>query len=470
MRRVEAITTRKTKIVCTLGPATSSEDMIRSLILKGVDCFRLNFSHGTLEEHEGRIRIIRKAAKELGKVVAVMQDLPGPKIRVGLLKKGVILLRKGDNVELVEESIYTGKDYEIPVNLEKLSESISKSSIISLADGTIKLRVTGEQRGKVKCLCIQGGQLVSGKGVNITGLKYSGLTQRDKELIKFGLEQNVDFVAVSFVKSSKDMVEARNEVAKSKEKPLLIAKIEKKEAVKDLVNIIRESDCIMVARGDLGVENPLELVPVIQKHIINVAMKNSKPTITATQILESMVLNPSPTRAEVTDIANAIIDGTDALMLSEETAVGKYPLACVEVLDKVARVTEMKMMKNWRHAEISSIRDAKSSLAEATVRISREINSEIIISLSDSMEFVTGVSRHRPEALVIVPTDSESQMRKLKIVWGVKPVEFNVLSMKADEVAASMASKLGLKSNKLCVAVGKEAMGEGGLFVFRPKN
>src|SRR5579884_4291609 len=227
MRRVEAITTRKTKIVCTLGPATSSEDMIRSLILKGVDCFRLNFSHGTLEEHEGRIRIIRKAAKELGKVVAVMQDLPGPKIRVGLLKKG-------DNVELVEESIYTGKDYEIPVNLEKLSESISKSSIISLADGTIKLRVTGEQRGKVKCLCIQGGQLVSGKGVNITGLKYSGLTQRDKELIKFGLEQNVDFVAVSFVKSSKDMVEARNEVAKSKEKPLLIAKIEKKEAVKDL--------------------------------------------------------------------------------------------------------------------------------------------------------------------------------------------------------------------------------------------
>jgi pyruvate kinase len=469
-KRAIGITSRKTKIVCTIGPATSSEDMVRSLILRGVDCFRLNFSHGTLEEHADRIRTIRKAAGELSKIVAVMQDLPGPKIRVGLLRNGVMQLRRGDNVELVEESNYTAKDYEIPINMEKLSESIVKSSTISLADGTIKLRVVGEEKGKVKCICTQGGQLVSGKGVNIAGLKYSGLTQRDRELIKFGLEQNVDFIAVSFVKSSKDMVEARSEIAMSSEKPLLIAKIEKKEAVKDLVNIIRESDCIMVARGDLGVENPLELVPIIQKRIINLAMQNSKPTITATQILESMVLNPSPTRAEVTDIANAIIDGTDALMLSEETAVGRYPLACVEVLDKVARVTEVKMMKNWRHAEISSRNDVKSSLAEAAVKISKEINSEIIISLSDSLEFVAGVSRHRPQAFIIVPTDSDSKMRKLNIVWGVKPVEFNRSSMKVDDVAATIASKLGLNGKKLCVAVGREAMGEGGLFVFRPKN
>ncbi|MEM0118510.1 MAG: pyruvate kinase [Conexivisphaerales archaeon] len=465
------VPSRKTKIVCTLGPATDSEDMVRSLIIKGADCFRLNFSHGTPEEHGRRISMIRRIAEELERPVAIMQDLPGPKVRVGLLREGVMQLRKGDSVKLVEEDMYSGSEKEIPINMERFSEAVRDGVTISLADGTIRLKVVKKHEDAVECVCIQGGQLVSGKGVNIAELSYSGLTEKDRKLMKFGIDNGVDLVAVSFVRSAQDMVEARREIERigKEEKPLLVAKIEKKEALKDLTNIIKQSDCVMVARGDLGVENPIENVPMIQKQIINLSLLYAKPTITATQILESMVINPTPTRAEVTDIANAIIDGTDALMLSEETAVGKYPVECVEVLDKVARVTEARMIKKL--ARFDAVNgDVLSSLTEAAVRISEETSSKVIVSLSDSPEFVCQVTRHKPQAEVIVPTSSQKRMRVLSILWGVIPTYLTGLSNKVDEMASQVAERFELGREQLCVAVGKEAMGEGGLFVFRPRR
>lgn len=455
---------RKTKIVCTVGPSSDSEDKVASLIRAGADCFRLNFSHGTPEQHLESIKRIRDVSRKMKASIAIMQDLPGPKLRVGLLRQGSITLKKGQSIYLFDERIEE-EEKGIPANFENLYPAVREGSLISLSDGTIRLKVISKEKGRILCKCLQGGQLLSGKGINLPSSSegLSALTERDKKLLEFGLKYEVDAVAISFVKSSSDILLAKSLVKDSKKRPLVVAKIEKREALKDLHNIIKESDVVMVARGDLGVENPLEQVPLIQKQIINLCLENSKPVITATQILESMVNNPTPTRAEVTDIANAILDGTDALMLSEETAVGKYPVECVKVLDRVSRITESRM-KGLRRFERVKKGD-EEALTEAAVVLTEGLSAKAIIAMSDKPSFVAKVSRHRPSSLIIAPTEDEQRANQLRLVWGVIP-QFIRRGMTSNELVKLAVHRLKLSKGSYIVTIGG-AKGERSLSIMQ---
>jgi pyruvate kinase len=334
---------RLTKIVCTLGPSTSDFKSIKELIDSGMDFARLNFSHGNYEEHMSRIYILKKLSKN-GKKIKILQDLPGPKIRVGKID-GQIILKDGAEIKLTTAQ---EDELSIPVMYKQLPESVSVGSDVLLCDGAIKLKVLETGRDYVLCKVETGGTVISHKGVNITGTtsKVSAITKEDIKHIKFGAKQNVDYIAVSFVNRAKDIEFAKSIISKTGKEIPVIAKIEKKEAIENIDSIIKASDAVMVARGDLAVEIGFENVPLAQKLIIKRANALGKPVITATQMLLSMVNNSTPTRAEVSDIANAIIDGTDALMLSEETTVGKYPQKAVGVLNKVA--TRMEIESNIR--------------------------------------------------------------------------------------------------------------------------
>lgn len=326
---------RRTRIVCTLGPSTSDFKSIKGLIDSGMDFARLNFSHGSYDEHMGRIYILNNLAKT-GKKIKILQDLPGPKLRVGKID-GKIILRNRSTIRLT--NFQDDSELSIPVMYKQLPESVSPGSTILLCDGTIKLKVLEtDKKHSVLCETEVGGTVTSHKGVNIVGTtsKVSAITTEDIKHIKFGAKQNVDYIAVSFVNNSKDIALAKSIISKTGKKIPVIAKIETQRAVEDLDNIIKISDAVMVARGDLALEIGLENVPLAQKLIIKKSNDFGKPVITATQMLLSMVNNSVPTRAEVSDAANAIIDGTDALMLSEETTVGKHPNEAVGVLNRVA--------------------------------------------------------------------------------------------------------------------------------------
>lgn len=344
---------RLTRIVCTLGPATSDVASIQSLIDAGMDIARLNFSHASYEEHKGRMDIVKKLSTKKKKI-KILQDLPGPKIRLAALKNN-ITLKEGDKVKLTDAKL-AGKG-EIPVNFDEFSKSVTPTSTILLCDGTIKLKTDDIRDNIVFCTVEIGGILSSNKGINIVGTTsdLGAITPQDIEHIKFGLENEVDFIAASFIRSRNDVKFLKSVIAKDEHDTPIISKIEKPEAMKDLNGIIEESDGIMVGRGDLGVEMGLENVPLAQKRIIAQCNHYKKPVITATQMLFSMINNRTPTRAEASDIANAILDGTDALMLSEESAVGKYPSDAVAFLDKVA--VRMEKEENIRQRLVN--RDGK---------------------------------------------------------------------------------------------------------------
>ncbi|MEM0287862.1 MAG: pyruvate kinase [Nitrososphaerota archaeon] len=442
MEKIESRNPRRTKIVCTIGPSTESEPMIEKLVRAGMDCARLNFSHGILERHARVISTIRKVSRSLGKQIAIMQDLPGPKIRVGKLPSEFIDIKRGDTVFLEgAEEVKNDQRY-IPISYANLGKYVEKGSDIYLSDGAIKLRVLEAEENRIKCICSTGGRLLSGKGVNIPKLKhgFKAFTEKDEEFLRFGLEKGVDLVAVSFVRTADDIRQVRRFTKKAGEEPAIIAKIEKREAVENLKSIIDASDSVMVARGDLGVENPIERVPVIQKMIISDCKAAGKPVITATQILESMVNNPTPTRAEVSDIANAILDGTDALMLSEETAVGKYPVECVQVLHKVSTIIEEKIIAREDVRDYHE--DLKDSLSEAAYVLSRRISAKFILSLTNSLAMATKISRFRPKAPIVAFTNDERQSRKLNIVWGVYP---SVITKKRNLTDLMSDSIKGLK-------------------------
>ncbi len=417
---------RRTKIVCTIGPASGSPAKIKRLIQAGMNVARLNFSHGTRKEHAGYIRTIRDAASQLNVPVAILQDLPGPKIRTGKLKARAVTITEGDDFTLTTRKV-DGDKHRVSVNLPGLSENVKPGNIIFLNDGAIKLKVLDKTSTDVRCRVLVGGILEWEKGINVPGvnLRIPPFMEVDLQDLLFGVEQGVDFAALSFVREPEDILRIRRLL---KERGLdipLIAKIEKWEACRNLDDILAVADGLMVARGDLGVEIPVEKVPLVQKEVIRKCNHVGKPVITATQMLESMVNSPFPTRAEVADIANSIFDGTDAIMLSGETAIGRYPVEAVKVMTKVALEIEAalpygKIMLD-KGADLEPQTD--DAISYAACHTAHQLGAAAIVAFTMSGSTARRVAKYRPGIPILAATPSPKQKRRLLLSWGVYPYE-----------------------------------------------
>ncbi len=418
------IRTRKTKIVATIGPATAYPEKIKSLIRAGVNVFRLNFSHGDHEFHGQVIDFIREIEASENCCVGILQDLSGPKIRLGYLPEEEILLETGSTVFLVPSSTSKSRDV-LPIDYEYLLDDVSEGDRILVSDGTIELVVTKKADSKLVATVVVGGTVRSHKGVNLPsgGFKLKAFTEKDEADLDFGLKKGIDFVAMSFVRHEKDVIPVLERINSSENRPFLIAKIEKPQAVERLNSILEVVDGVMVARGDLGVEMSLEKIPISQKMIIRSAISKAKPVITATQMLRSMTTNPRPTRAETTDVANAIFDGTDALMLSEETATGRYPVETVMAMDKIAREAEKHLDEFFRrpeaHLHMNSIEEA---IGWSAWMLANELQTVAIVASTDLGTTARLVSRFRPRTPIIAITHKISTYRQLSLSWGVVPV------------------------------------------------
>ncbi len=438
---------RRTKIVCTLGPASRSPEKLEALILAGMDVARLNFSHGTREEHGEVIRLIRTLSTRLGKPVAVLQDLAGPKIRVGAVEGGKVELESGR--ELVLTSGKTeGDRYRIPLGYKGLTEDVKPGDELLLADGAIDLEVLSVSGRDIRCRVEIGGELSSHKGINATSASIHApiLSEKDKEDLRFGMASGVDYVAISFVRNVKDVQTVLRFMAKAGSRIPLIAKIEKHEAISEIDGIMACVDGIMVARGDMGVEIPQEHVPRIQKMLIRKANQAGKPVITATQMLKSMVDNPRPTRAEVNDVANAVLDGSDGVMLSEESAVGRYPDKAVDMMSRICLSTEeIFPYRNW-HLNLGEEEciSAQEALACSACRISRQIHASAIVTYTLSGSTTRLVSKYKPSQPVIALTPLEETYRRLSLVWGARPVMAEPAS--STEEIESQAVRLALRT------------------------
>jgi len=414
---------RKTKIVCTLGPATDSAERIATLMDTGMDVVRLNFSHGRREDHRATIRRIRDVAESRGREIGILQDLGGPKIRLGVLPNEGVLLEAQHMVELAVDG--EAPPGTLPVNYPYLLEDVAPGETILLADGAAELEVVQVLSDRLSCRVVNGGMLTSRKGVNLpqANLRVPAVTEKDFLDLEVGLEEGVDFVALSFVRHENDLAPVREKLAGLKHPPLLIAKIEKPQAVERIEPIIETVDGIMVARGDLGVEMPPEKVPVIQKKIIDVARRAGRPVITATQMLRSMVDSPRPLRAEASDVANAVLDGTDALMLSEETAIGNYPIEAVGMLNRVALEAEAFLdHTSWAtEGESPNVPDITGAISRAACRLAQEIGAAVIVTTTTSGSTARLIARHRPARPVLGMTTSVEVARQLSLSWGVIP-------------------------------------------------
>ncbi len=422
---VETFLRKRTKIVATIGPASRDKAILRSLFLSGANVFRLNFSHGTADEHAAVIQTIRSISQELSVHVAVLQDLPGPKVRTGTLADGVTSVRllQGSPFALTTQEV-PGNDRRVSVSYTKLPDDVATGTMIYLADGSIALRIVNKTTTDIETTVEVGGVLFSTQGINYPqgSLNIESVTERDLEYLAFGLENGVDWVAVSFVRSAADVKRVKDFIAARGKFVPVLAKIEKHEALDDIVNIISISDGIMVARGDLGIEIPLEVVPMVQKDLIARANRASKPVITATQMLESMITNGRPTRAEATDVANAILDGTDAVMLSGETARGAYPTEAVRVMATIAREVE----KNYPHDKLQLRRlehteiDVATSIAEAATRASQQLHLRYIVTGTTTGNTAHHIAAFRPLASIVALTPVLDVARRLALIWGVE--------------------------------------------------
>lgn len=411
---------KRTKIVATIGPGSSDPHVISRMIMSGMDAARLNFSHGEHREHARRIRLIRQEAKRTGRHIAIIQDLQGPKIRVGVVKNGSILLREGDTISITSADV-VGTPSLISVTYPHLKKELAKGDKILLDDGRIELVTTEKNSKGIIARVIRGGELKSRKGVNLPGTKLSipAVTEKDKKDVIFGLEQNVDYIALSFVRCAKDIEDLRRFIQRFGRSVPIIAKIEKPDALVNLDEIIKSADGIMVARGDLGVEISPEKVPLLQKKIIEACNRAEKPVITATQMLESMIENPQPTRAEASDVANAILDGTDCVMLSGETAVGRHPVEAVSFMSRIADETERAIAPRESDKHILGIGE---SVAHAACRAAEEQQARAIVAFTQSGTTALLVSKHRPLVPVIAATPIEAVARKVSLYWGVTPL------------------------------------------------
>ena len=416
---------RKTKIVCTIGPASNSPESLRELIESGMDVARLNFSHGDHESHRQTLKNIRRLSSEMGKEIGILQDLGGPKIRLGTLPVKERRLDTGETVKLI--SAQSSDSEAIPVNYRHLTEDVRVGDRILLADGTVELSVVGKKPNRIDCEVLVGGTIQSHKGINLpsSDLRIPAVTEKDRKDLEVGIEEKVDFVGLSFVRKAADVDPVLAMLAKIKPRPMVIAKIEKPQAVEQLEEILAKVDGIMVARGDLGVEVPLEDVPMIQKRIIKLSRDAGKPVITATQMLRSMMENPRPTRAEAADIANAVLDGTDALMLSDETAIGAYPVKSVKILNRVARATEPYLDRKILADEIipKFLPKTAAAIGRAAYRLALDLEAAAIVATTSSGSTARLVARFRPPCPVAGLTAHLETQRQLSLSWGVVPIK-----------------------------------------------
>ncbi len=452
---------RRAKIIATLGPASRSPELLRALILAGMDVARVNMSHGTHQEHAATIEAARSAAAELERPLAILLDLSGPKIRTGQLRNHKpILLQAGQQLTITTREV-PGDSTIISTNYTHLPKDVSIGDRILLADGLIELRVEQVRQTEVECRVVNGGELGENKGINLPGVKLSApsLTEKDHADLRFGLEQQVDYIALSFVRNARDCIGAQTLIEFLGARVPLIAKIEKREALEDLDQIIDVCDGVMVARGDLGVETSVESVPFYQKQIIAKANAAEKLVITATQMLESMTHEPRPTRAEASDVANAILDGTDAVMLSAETAIGDYPAQAVETMARIISFTETTCPQIERIRE--TIRGHQTgtegrAIAEAAVYAAQELKAQLIVVFSKSGTMARHISAVRPTQRIIAFTPNERTRNGLAAVWGVEPhlLDFGGRSFDLLRRADERLMQLGLvKKGEMTIAM-----------------
>ena len=419
----------KTKIIATIGPSSYNKKILEEMVISGVDAIRLNFSHGEYNEHKKVIENTRKISANLNIPIAIIQDLQGPKIRIGKIKNNNVKLIDGQNLNIQLNEVI-GSNTSISISNKFFFQDIKPDENILIDDGKIKLKVLSKTKNLISTIVERGGLLKSNKGVNLpdTDILLSSLTKKDKKDLKFGLETGVDWVALSFVRSSKDVDDLRKIIISKKLKTKIIAKIEKPQAIKNIDKIIQSSDALMVARGDLGVEIPMESVPIYQKRIVNKCNKQFKPVIIATQMLESMIDSKTPTRAEANDVANAVLDGADAVMLSAESATGKYPILTVKSMDKIIHSVEKNSntIYNKFFEKNKSLSDRENdSLIRSACRLSRLINSKAIVTMTKSGYTGLRVSGHRPKANILIVTNNKNLLNVMNFTWGIRGIIYD---------------------------------------------
>jgi pyruvate kinase len=415
---------RRTKIVCTLGPACA-EPVLSQIVAAGMDVARLNFSHGTHEEHAAWIKRVRQLAESEGRPLAILQDLAGPKLRIGEFAERQVELAEGQEF-LLSTDYGPGNEDGVSVELEEIVAETPVGAHILLADGRIEVKVEAKTARALQCLVLTSGVLRSHAGINFPthSLSVPAVTDKDKEDIRFGVDMGVDFIALSYVRQAQDVAEARQFLASLGADLSIIAKIETHQALNFIDDILKAADGLMVARGDLGLEIPLERVPFVQKKLIAAANRQGKPVITATQMLLSMVSNPRPSRAEATDVANAILDGTDAVMLSEETAMGRYPVAAVKFLDTISRTAEAHFPHaRWLRDRAASRRqEISEAISYAACEMAQDLDAAAILTSTEFGSTARLISRFRPRAPIVGITQRQETWRRLALSWGVFPL------------------------------------------------
>jgi len=428
----------RTKIVATLGPASNTRSKIQALINAGVNVFRLNFSHGSQDENLQRINIIRSINQNLDVPVAILADLQGPKIRIGEIENGSVHLKVGQKICITTEDIL-GTRERIATSYQALPRDVEKGDVILIDDGNIGIRVTGKTRKEISGQVLYGGMLKSKKGINLpnTNVSLPSLTEKDKNDLDFCLQHDVDWIALSFVRKAEDILELRSIIEENNRSVRIVAKIEKPEAVHNIDAIIDASDGLMVARGDLGVEIPMEQVPILQKRLVKKCNEAGKPVIVATQMLESMAFNPRPTRAESSDVANAIMDGADAVMLSVETAAGEYPALAVRSMSKIIESVEKGVNfifnRNFEGDPASEGYVFDRVLASAC-KLANETGAKVITGITGSGYTALNIARQRPVAQIFVFTGNKKLMTQLALVWGVKVIYYEKFESTDDAV------------------------------------
>lgn len=460
---------RKTKIICTLGPATDDPVILKQLFQAGMNVARLNFSHGCQEEHLKRINAFKKIRKEMNLPVALLLDTRGPEVRIKEFETGKITLAKGDIFTLTTDDII-GDNHKVSVTFREFPKAIQLNNRILIDDGLIEMKVLSKTETEVECKVLNGGEISNRKSVNVpdANLDIPYLNQKDIDDILFGIEHDFDFIAASFIRNENDVKEIRRILKKNQSQDIkIISKIENREGVNNINEILQLSDAIMIARGDMGVEIPFEELPAIQKKLIKKCYLQAKPVITATQLLDSMIRNPRPTRAEITDVANAIYDGTSALMLSGETSIGKYPVETILTMDKIARKTESKINYKRRFENLYEYNNNNitNAIGNATCSIAHNLKAAAIVTVTNSGNTARKISKYRPQSPIIGVSPNEKVINQLAISWGVYPV-LSQQKHTTDEIfdqAISRAGKTGLiKNGDLVILTGGMPIGVDG--------